>query len=59
VAHWSSGWLDKGEVQISVVRVQKSSKVRLTIWEEAGDRDSSIGTATSASNLKPKKIRHC
>lgn len=59
VARWSSGWLKKGEVQISAVRVKKSPKVRVTVWEEAGDLDSSIGTAAQAKVLNPKRIRHC
>ena len=58
-AHWSSGWLKKGELHISTVRVQKSPKVRVQIWQEAGDRDSSIGTALEVNVLKPHKIRHC
>lgn len=58
-AHWSSGWLKKGEVQISTVRVRKSPKVRVQIWQEAGDRDSPIGTALEMSVLKPRKIRRC
>ena len=57
--HWSSGWLQKGETQISTVRVTKSRKVRVQIWHEAGDRDSSIGTALEMTILKPRKIRHC
>lgn len=59
VARWSSGWLERGELQISTVRVAKSPKVRVTIWEEAGDRDSPIGTALAASVLKPHDIRRC
>ena len=59
VARWSSGWLEKGELQISTVRVEKSPQVRVSIWQEAGDRDSSIGTAIEMTVLKPRKIRHC
>lgn len=59
LARWSSGWLEKGEVEISRLRVKKSPKVRVTIWEEAGDLDSSTGTASQARVLVPKKIRHC
>ncbi|MEJ7795198.1 MAG: hypothetical protein WKF50_06575 [Nocardioides sp.] len=58
-AHWSSGWLEKGETQISTVRVKKSPKVRVQIWQEAGDLDSPIGTALEMNVLKPHKIRHC
>lgn len=59
VARWSSGWLRKGEVQISVVRVAKSPQVRVHVWQEAGDRDSSIGTALQLTVIEPRKIRHC
>ncbi len=58
-ARWSSGWLDQGETQISTLRVPKSKKVRVQIWQEAGDTDSSVGTAAELTVLKPKKIRHC
>jgi len=47
------------ELQISTVRVEKSPQVRVTIWQEAGDRDSSIGTALEMNALEPHKIRHC
>lgn len=59
VARWSSGWLEKGEVQISTVRVKKSPKVRIWIWEEAGDADSSIGTAAQGHVIRPTKVQHC
>jgi hypothetical protein len=59
VARWSSGWLDAGEVQISEVRVRKSPKVRVFITQEAGDRDSDIGTSAESNLLKPWRIRHC
>lgn len=59
VARWSSGWLQKGETQISTVRVRKSPKVRVEIWQEAGDLDSPIGTALEVTLLKPNRIRHC
>lgn len=59
VARWSTGWLEKGELQISTVRVVKSPKVRVTIWEEAGDLDSPIGTAMQATVIKPHDIRRC
>ena len=58
-ARWSSGWLRKGEVQVATVRVQKSKRVRVHIWQEAGDRDSSVGTAIQLTVIKPKKIRRC
>lgn len=58
-ARWSTGWLDKGETKISTVRVKKSSDVEVVIWQEAGDRDSSIGTASEAVMRKPRQIRHC
>ncbi|MGZ5405387.1 MAG: hypothetical protein ACXWDL_12115 [Nocardioides sp.] len=58
-ATWSTGWLDTGETKISTVRVLKAPGVEVTIWQEAGDRDSSIGTAMEAIVLKPRQIRHC
>jgi len=58
-ARWSSGWLEKGELQISTVRARKSPQVRVEIWHEAGDLDSPIGTALEITILKPKTIRHC
>ena len=58
-AHWSSGWLKKGEVEVSRVRVKKSPKVRVHVWQEAGDRDSSLGTSLQLTVIKPKRIRHC
>lgn len=58
-ARWSSGWLDRGEVQVSKVRIRKSPKVRVHIWQEAGERDSQIGTSATATLLTPKQIRHC
>lgn len=58
-AHWSSGWLTRGETEIWTVRVPKSKRILVQIWQEAGDRDSSIGTATEITVLKPKKIKHC
>ena len=57
--HWSSGWLKQGETEIAVLRVDKARKVRVQIWHEAGDRDSSVGTALEVSVLRPGKIRHC
>lgn len=58
-ARWSSGWLKKGEVQVGIVRVKKSPEVRVYVWQEAGDRDSSVGTAAETVRIKPKKIRRC
>jgi hypothetical protein len=59
VARWRTGWLDRGEVEISRLRVEKSPKVRVVITTEAGDRDSDIGTASEAVLLKPKRIKRC
>lgn len=58
-ARWSSGWLRKREVQISTVRVPKSPRVRVHVWQEAGDRESPVGTALQLTVIKPKKIRRC
>lgn len=59
VGRWRSGWLERGEVEISRVRVAKSPKVRVVVTTEAGDRDSDIGTASESMMLKPKRIKRC
>ena len=59
VARWGSGWLDRGEVRVSTVRVAKSPKVRVYVWQEAGDRDAVTGTAAEARVLRPSRIRRC
>ncbi len=59
VARWDSGWLDRGEVQISTVRVKKSPKVRVYVQTEAGDLSSDTGTSAEGIVLKPRKIRRC
>ncbi len=59
VALWRTGWLDRGEVEVALVRVRKSSGVRVYISQEAGDRESSIGTSLEAVALKPGRVRRC
>lgn len=59
VARWRTGWLDEGETQILRIRVEKSRKVRVEVWQEAGDLDSNIGTAWEMIVIKPKRIRRC
>lgn len=59
VAHWRTGWLDRGEVEISRVRVPTSPQVRIVIEEEAGDRDSDIGTTAQATTVDPRDVRRC
>ena len=58
-ARRGSGWLDRGEVWVSTVRVARSPRVRVVVWQEAGDRDSVIGTAAEAVELRPQRIRRC
>lgn len=59
IAHWRTGWLDESETQILRIRIQKSPKVRLEVWQEAGDLDSNIGTAWELTVIKPRRIRRC
>lgn len=59
IAGWRSGWLDDDEVARGAVRVRKGKGVRLVVWEEAGDRESPIGTATQSTVHRPQQIRHC
>lgn len=59
VARWRSGWLEQDEVETSRVVARKSSKVRVLVEAEAGDRESVTGTALEAAVLKPKRVRHC
>lgn len=59
VARWRTGWLDRGEVEISRVRVERSPKVRVLVTTEAGDRDSDIGTASESVLLTTKRIKRC
>lgn len=56
---WASGWLDAGEVERGEVRTPWSRRVRLHVWQEAGDVDSPIGTALEASVYRPRQIKHC
>lgn len=59
VARWRTGWLDRGEVQISRVRVRRSPEVRVVVTQEAGDRESDIGTTAESLVLKPRRIQRC
>ncbi len=59
VARWRTGWLEAGEVEISRVRVARSPELRVYVSQEAGDRDSDIGTTREAMVLDPRRIRKC
>jgi hypothetical protein len=59
VARWRTGWLDRGEVRISRVRVTRSPGVRVVVSQEAGDRDSAIGTSAESTVLRPRRIQRC
>lgn len=59
VARWRTGWLDRGEVELSRVRVERSPKVRVVISEEAGDRGSDTGTTAQARVVDPRTVRRC
>jgi hypothetical protein len=56
---WSSGWLRGREVERGWVRTQRSGRVRLHVWQEAGDRDSGIGTALEREVLRPRQVERC
>jgi hypothetical protein len=56
---WSSGWLADDEVEWGSVRIHRSRRVTLHVWQEAGDRDSPIGTAVEAASYQPRQIKHC
>jgi len=57
--HWSSGWLKDQEVDRGWVRHQRAGRVRVHVWQEAGDRDSGIGTALEREVLRPGQIERC
>ena len=56
---WSSGWLGDREVGRGWVRAKRFHRVRLHVWQEAGDRDSDIGTALERRVLRPRQITRC
>ena len=56
---WNSGWLDDGEVERGEVRTPRSRRVRLHVWQEAGDLDSPVGTALQAAVYRPGQIKRC
>ena len=56
---WSSGWLKDDQVERGWVRYQRTGRVRLHVWQEAGDRDSGIGTALEREVLRPRQIERC
>ena len=56
---WSSGWLRDREVDRGWVRAKRFGRIRLHVWQEAGDRDSGIGTALEREVLKPSDIELC
>ena len=57
--HWSSGWLGDREVERGWVRYQRTGRVRIQVWQEAGDRDSGIGTALEREVLRPRQVERC
>ncbi len=57
--HWSSGWLKDREVERGWARYQRAGRVRVHVWQEAGDRDSGIGTALEREVLRPRQIERC
>lgn len=59
VDRWRSGWIRSGEVARGRARIRKSRQVRIVVWEEAGDRRSSLGTSLVASVRKPKRVGRC
>ena len=56
---WSSGWLKDDQVERGWVRYHRTGRVRLHVWQEAGDRDSGIGTALEREVLRPRQIERC
>ena len=56
---WSSGWLEDGVRERGRVRIARTRGVRLQVRQEAGDRDSAVGTATELRVLRPREVRHC
>lgn len=56
---WSSGWLDDGEVARGQVRIKRQGRIRVHVWQEAGDVDSPIGTALERAVLRPRDIDRC
>ena len=57
--HWSSGWLEDREVARGWVRHRRAGRVRVHVWQEAGDRDSGLGTALEREVLRPRRIERC
>lgn len=55
---WRSGWLGD-ETARGTARIRKGPRVRVQVWEEAGDLDSPIGTAVQVTVYKPRQIRRC
>ena len=56
---WSSGWLDDGEVARGRVRVKRTQKIRVHVWQESGDVDSPTGTALEGETLRPRDVERC
>lgn len=55
---WTSGWLDR-RVERGWVRAPHPGRVRIHVWQEAGDRDSMIGTALEHRVLRPRQVERC
>jgi len=56
---WSSGWLDDGERERGRVRSKRSGQLRIHVWQEAGDLDSTLGTAQQAEVFRARDIKRC
>ena len=56
---WRSGWLDDDEVHAGRLRITRGPGVRIHVWQEAGDPDSSIGTALEREALRPRDVDRC
>ena len=56
---WSSGWLRGHELDRGWIRTHHTRRVTLHVWQEAGDRDSMIGTALEQRVLRPRQVKRC
>jgi hypothetical protein len=56
---WSSDWLRERELERGWVRTRQPKLVRIHVRQEAGDRDSGIGTALEREVLRPHQIKRC
>ena len=56
---WSSGWLPRHRAERGWVRTRRGADVRLRVWQEAGDRDSPVGTALEVATYDLRSLRRC